>query len=624
MAPSYFSTRTSRRDWRRALAHLRALRAGTYHLHRQDHVYHGSQNNTPGPPRNSMVHSLATIEASNVQVLPDEHYNNVFHSDFEEHNNEDVDDVAEPVSPCPSFHAESEHFHSHSSSDYVNDFSETSEHSEDHSDDEGLNEEGVRRQDMQTILNFIVAIKERFMTAKVKTFASEASSMAMWDVIRFVYQGKLPCYKTVLRNFVTDLPKPRLEFKIKNRVTNNVFVVRGDTFPRKKYGNTRKFTVLSRFTRVSVKDILMYSKKLHEKLLATQGDYKGGKPLPKDIYLDLSLDGVPLDHSSGKQMCVMCIRVNGCKVVYPIGTQIYTSGHKGTIDEFLLPFLQEVATLPQVYINNVLADAPQRAEIRCQKQHGAYYGCDLCICEGVWSTAGGCVVMGPNSLRCEKRTNLEWRQTVRARPPGRTVHGITGTSPLLTLDYFDIVRNVPPDPLHLFWLGVTKNVFKLCFKFSSMSNATIQLKDMFDEIDLQYLLTCLPKEIQRQTRSITHITRFKGSELKALIMIMFHVIAKILAKNNYVEEAQIWTLTSVLIRINFLPEDRYRKYRGSVDIVAMHKNLYIKYADKFGDKKCNYNWHLFSHMPQVRQWGKMSDFTTEPFENCYGYASCWN
>ncbi len=111
----------------------------------------------------------------------------------------------------------------------------------------------------------------------------------------------------------------------------------------------------------------------------------------------------------------------------------------------------------------VICDAPKRAEVRSWKSHNAYQGCTMCLQTGIMysSGEGGRKVIWPFYRdEGEPRTHRgvrDYLQGVDADEGAKSQGlGVVGDSPLMDVPGFDIVLNVPPEPMHLLYEGIVK------------------------------------------------------------------------------------------------------------------------------------------------------------------------
>lgn len=113
--------------------------------------------------------------------------------------------------------------------------------------------------------------------------------------------------------------------------------------------------------------------------------------LPKNIMLDINIDGLPLFNSSRTQLWPILLRVsNVCsRPVFPVGIFVGKS-KPSSCDEFLQKVVEEFSfymengleidgDLYTIEIRAVLCDAPARAFITGTPSHTSCHGCSKCI-----------------------------------------------------------------------------------------------------------------------------------------------------------------------------------------------------------------------------------------------------
>lgn len=113
-----------------------------------------------------------------------------------------------------------------------------------------------------------------------------------------------------------------------------------------------------------------------------------------------------------------------------------------------------------------------RAEILNMKGHAGFCSCSKCEIIGTTS-AGGTkkTVLFPSYMAEDqpKRTHEKWMEVLAMIEDAKAKNvkltdddtkGIKGPSPLTKIPGFDIVQNVPLEPLHLLFLGCARGLLK--------------------------------------------------------------------------------------------------------------------------------------------------------------------
>ena len=181
----------------------------------------------------------------------------------------------------------------------------------------------------------------------------------------------IPQFDHLRTKLIRDLVPPvsiRCGFRDLN--TNEIIKALPSDISRvKAYEDQSKYKKVFEISSVQIKDIL----KIHSKLNSNHQ-----RPSRSNqISINLSCDGVADSKSSSVSMDVFSLSFPECRNIYPIMT--IRPQVKGTFsfqDEFSL--VLDDLKMNKVKINNILADNPMRALMRCAKNHSSYYSCEYC------------------------------------------------------------------------------------------------------------------------------------------------------------------------------------------------------------------------------------------------------
>jgi hypothetical protein len=198
-------------------------------------------------------------------------------------------------------------------------------------------------------------------------------------------------------------------------------------------------------------------------------------------WVDLSMDGVQENNTSGLSIVVVSLRFKNCCHVYPV--VVYRPSIQrhdiDTVESLFWPVVQACVDL-ELIIDKIIADAPERANLRKQVNHNGFYGCDFCEEKGDNKLIS--VVRGVKWLprpigrlrTAERSRELAEKALILRESNGgdkglkkdqiaETV-GAKGYSRLHDLEGFDIIRDIPADYMHLICLGVYRRSFLHIFK----------------------------------------------------------------------------------------------------------------------------------------------------------------
>lgn len=175
------------------------------------------------------------------------------------------------------------------------------------------------------------------------------------------------------------------------------------------------------------------------------------------LKLQFFVDGLPISKSSNDGLWVIMVTIRNLKKnLKPRTIGVYEGKHKPEdFNEFLYPFVVETLELLKdgfefegskkiIENENFVLDAPARTGIKQVKHINGYFGCDVCLTEGI------CIdhrMIYPD-LDSNVRTDEEFR--------GRTYGEYHKKDSVLELLPIDMISSFPLDYLHCLLLGVMK------------------------------------------------------------------------------------------------------------------------------------------------------------------------
>jgi hypothetical protein len=185
--------------------------------------------------------------------------------------------------------------------------------------------------------------------------------------------------------------------------------------------------------------------------------------VPLNNHITLSIDGVSEAKTTSKSLRIVSLKFENCYEVYPcviFRPEVYQ--RKRLLPYFnahLEVFLQECTENGLIPMKAIL-DAPERASCRGQKQHGAFYSCDVCLAnpDTIQTGTRSKRVFRPHHAQMEERTHentMLWAE--QAVQQGGHVNGIVAKSIFATIPNFDVIKDMPPEPMHLLDTGFMKN-----------------------------------------------------------------------------------------------------------------------------------------------------------------------
>ncbi len=257
-------------------------------------------------------------------------------------------------------------------------------------------------------------------------------------------------------------------------------------------------------------------------------------------------------------------------------------------------------------VHLVKADMVMRTSLTNTQGHNGKNGCDQCIGSG---TQGNWL---PNTINAPLRDETSWERDV---PYGYTFLGRKGHAPLKDFEDFKITEQMPVDPMHSLFLGLTANMIDKfivdgnCVKKENIQNILSEVNDLF--------VSCnVPKEVQRDCREID--SKWKSNEYKIFILGLGAQVANIYFKYGYEKLGQLFARFTFILRGLLLPNQWYEMFKVCNNVENMIEQHYISIHQLLGDKGCTPNLHAFTHIPHWREQYRLHEISCEPGERYYG------
>ena len=427
-------------------------------------------------------------------------------------------------------------------------------------------------------------------------------------------------FKTLETRYRKILPKVTCSWRIRDNEEARDIVGQGSSLPVDKYADKNRYTVMEVWNRIRLKDIIDWHLKLHPS--KRDAHLRDGKINYKSFCITFTSDGIPLAKSSPDNLHVFAISFRGCRLVYVIHVRVADRRCIKDLKEFLLPFLHEAVSL-SVCLAKFLGDAPMRAMFKLLKQFNGRYSCEVCYASGQLMNRQ--IVYPSSQVHGPSRTHETWLDDVDTLAERKSagekidnVRGVTGASPLLMVPGFDMVRDCPSDPLHRDFLGVTRALWKLivCTNKSGVMSAAGQY--IRNYVSAKYRRTHLPTEFSHRSREVD-APNFKAHEWKTLIMTSFLAISEACEEKHGGDLPKLVALYAFLLRVYVSPPGTAARI-GKEYLQELHTEFYDLFEQEFGPMACRFNVHSFFHMPEVVEFGKMTEVSTEPYESAYGHV----
>ena len=392
----------------------------------------------------------------------------------------------------------------------------------------------------------------------------------------------------------------------------------------------------------------------------------------------LSLDGVSESKSTSTSLDVYSIKFKGCREIYPV--KIIRPLNKNTIDlEYHFSSVLSDLLARNMELLFLVADNPKRSFMRYSMQHSAKFTCEYCFEFGVSLKDITEEIVSPIIKKIEqqrteiklqiesllspddndqienlnailihldeaesiakkqhKASHVVWPVTtfngeirtkeifldiVEQIEAGEELtpfekKGIKGRSPLLDIDSFDYVLQLPTEYMHIVSLGVVKRLLELCFSCGEnrprITKRPLSSPSLFNELMKKVKV---PRESSRRARQLD-LAVMKAQELRNVVLFYFTIVTSCLVGHD--KEIKVWEMFAFMIRACILPEEEF--VNVNVNHVKMcQKKFYQSYQQLYGVKNCSYSIHVVaSHILLMRALGPLTESSAFAFESFYG------
>ena len=194
--------------------------------------------------------------------------------------------------------------------------------------------------------------------------------------------------------------------------------------------------------------------------------------------------------------------------------------------------------------------------------------------------------------------------------------GVVGRSPLLSLENFDYVIDVPTEYLHSMCLGCIKRLVELTFNVG-LNRPRITKRKLTAVSVFNALIANIkgPCEFSRRVRDLD-FSVWKGQEFRNLALFFFPIVLDCLPETA--KERRLWLLLAFMMRACCIPTAEFQQNKLE-DISYCSDQYYKLYEKLFGVYNCSYNTHVvFSHTLEIRAHGPLTLTSAFGFEQFYG------
>ena len=418
----------------------------------------------------------------------------------------------------------------------------------------------------------------------------------------------LPSAPTIKRQALRGTPQLLLEVIHRNIETGEDETLQNLlAFPKKRYEDRSKWKLVSEAWRADLRDVLEFHGSLH----------LGGHTEA----IVINVDGVPIGRT-GKSQTIVSVKFAKCRNVYQVANIITVPGQEGkqylTVTSLLSPVCKQLRELGLnlLYFN---ADAPMRAFLRNQKSHNAKLGCDYCYARAKYVKK---TVWGIATLNRPARTFAgllrDYAEHDNLGTP-LSDYGYRGKCALVELlPGFDVIENIPVDPMHVLYLGVARCLFELLFAVGeNRLPAGSPPREKTDGLDSGLPTLQVPSELTRRPRAMD-FKNWKCAEWRNLVLFYFPLVLAQLPVGGL--RRQMWLEFCYVCRAYSQDEEAY----SLIDQEGLQKltlKWYRNYHKEFKSHNMRYNIHLMSHLERIRGHGPFSEISAFPFEGSFAASS---
>ncbi|XP_074095725.1 uncharacterized protein LOC141525232 [Cotesia typhae] len=257
-----------------------------------------------------------------------------------------------------------------------------------------------------------------------------------------------------------------------------------------------------------------------------------------------------------------------------------------------------------------VTDSVARCKILNMKQYNGTYGCTFC--EHPTQRVD-------NNLKFPISTNVPKSRTdesikanmvlASANEYDNDIMGVWGPSPLMNLNYFNLVDGMSPDYMHALLLGVVKQHTEILLS-SFGEEYYVGNPNQLEAINKKLLDFKHPSCITRSPRQLTERDMWKATEWRSWLLFYSVICLKGILPQKYVNHLALLVEAVCILLSNKITNDDLK----------IAETLIIKYViyyqEYFGEKSMTYNVHLLTHIPHsVFNLGPLQFHNTFIFEN---------
>uniref|UniRef100_A0A182IDV3 Transposase domain-containing protein n=1 Tax=Anopheles arabiensis TaxID=7173 RepID=A0A182IDV3_ANOAR len=264
-------------------------------------------------------------------------------------------------------------------------------------------------------------------------------------------------------------------------------------------------------------------------------------PNHSTVWLDFSMDGLPIHNSGPTQLWPILMRVCDlpqapifvvaifCGKSKPSSAEVFLRELVTELNELQSDGIDLSGSMFKVRINAILADTPARTFVKGIIGHSGHDSCLKCTERTRYDHLSRRIYFV--GIEAPNRTDALFRDgTYRAH--------IRHSTSLIDLANFDMIMDIPTtDRLHLVDLGVMRHLMR------SWRSGAFGEQYKWDRADVGFITSVmesvkLPSEVLRKLRGIQHLNFWKGTEFKNFL----HYPSIVALKDTLPREAYYATL----------------------------------------------------------------------------------
>ncbi len=296
-------------------------------------------------------------------------------------------------------------------------------------------------------------------------------------------------------------------------------------------------------------------------------------------------------------------------------TFVYQKDYEITAEDLLEGLTKDVNKHPNMVINLVIADMPERHRLLGLISHNGEYGCQICVAPGEKREGAPGNCWPPSTMGYPKRDRQSFeKQAAASVTTGLPVSGHKTRSPLLNLPNFNIVHGVPIDPMHLF-AGLSKMFWE---KFSASYLSNDEAKILTDRVNKKYQSINFPSDFKRDKRPLDP-PKWRANEWKQLIALVGVDIGNDYIDMGYSDVGVFWLRYTWIMRM--MAQGNVWMDRGTFHGKRLRDQIAVLYEEVeklLGKQSCTPNLHALYHLPDVREKHRLPVISTEKAEAFYG------